>query len=98
MKAGSESTLRNLSASGGFCGPLGLKSIKRSVINIQRSMLDVQSVHCSGQAESYTKIHMRVKITLNGERGTFEPIFINYQGGHIFGTIRTSNNRKKNHG
>ncbi|CAB1059239.1 hypothetical protein D1BOALGB6SA_3997 [Olavius sp. associated proteobacterium Delta 1] len=31
-----------------------LKSIKRSVINIRRSMLDVQSVHCSGQAELHT--------------------------------------------
>jgi hypothetical protein len=37
-----------------FCDSLALKSIKRSVINIQRSMLDVQSVHCSGQAEFHT--------------------------------------------
>jgi hypothetical protein len=33
-----------------FCGLLVLKSIKRSVINIRRSMLDVQSVRCSGLA------------------------------------------------
>ena len=42
MKAKSESTFRNLSAFGGFCGSLVLKSIKRSVINIQCSMLDVR--------------------------------------------------------
>ena len=39
---GSESTLRILSAGGGFCDPLVIKSIKRSVINIRRSMLDVR--------------------------------------------------------
>ena len=38
----SETTLRNLSAFGGFCDSLVLKSIKRSVINIGRSMLDVR--------------------------------------------------------
>jgi len=38
----SESTLRNLSASERFCGSLVLKSIERSVINIGRSMFDVQ--------------------------------------------------------
>ena len=58
----SESTLRHLSvlvdlsAGGGFCGSFVIKSIKRSVINIQRSMFDVQSVHFSGQAESHTCI------------------------------------------
>jgi hypothetical protein len=66
MMAKSESTfqklsaLEDLSAFGGFCGSLVLKSIKRSAINIQRSMLDVrvfgvQSVHCFGQAEFHTK-------------------------------------------
>ena len=32
------------------CGFLILKSIKRSVIHIRRSMFDVQSVHCLIQA------------------------------------------------
>ena len=41
-KPGSESTFRILSAEGGFCDPLVIKPIKRSVINIQRSMLDVR--------------------------------------------------------
>ena len=36
------------------CGPLVLKSIKRSVINIRRSMLGVQSFHCPGQTEFHT--------------------------------------------
>jgi hypothetical protein len=48
LRCTSESTLRNLSASGRFCDSLVLKSMKRSVINIGRSMFDVQSVHCSG--------------------------------------------------
>jgi hypothetical protein len=37
-----ESTFRNLSAFGGFCGSLDLKPIKRSAFNIRRSMLDVR--------------------------------------------------------
>ncbi len=45
-KAGSESTLRDLSAFGEFCGLLILKSIKRSVINIQRSMFDIRCSTC----------------------------------------------------
>jgi hypothetical protein len=42
LRCTSESTLRNLSASGRFCDSLVLKSMKRSVINIGRSMLDVR--------------------------------------------------------
>ena len=38
----SKSTLWNLSALGGFCGSLVLRSIKRSVINIGCSMFDVR--------------------------------------------------------
>jgi hypothetical protein len=37
------------------CGSLVLNSVKRSVINIGRSMFNVQSVHCSGQAEFHTR-------------------------------------------
>ncbi len=36
LRCASEYTLWNLSAPGGFCGSVVLKSIKRSVINIQR--------------------------------------------------------------
>ncbi len=38
LRYASESTLWNLSVPGGFCGSLVLKSIKLSVINIQRSI------------------------------------------------------------
>jgi hypothetical protein len=36
------------------CGSLVLKSTKRSVINIGRSMFDVQSIHCSDQTEFHS--------------------------------------------
>ena len=38
----SETTHRDLSAFGGFCDSLVVKSIKRSAIHIRRSMLDVR--------------------------------------------------------
>jgi hypothetical protein len=40
------------------CGSLVLKSIKRSAINIGRSMFDVQSVYCSGQAEFHARFQV----------------------------------------
>ncbi len=47
--------LRERSYPSKFCGSLVLKSIKRCVINIGRSMFNVQSVHCSGQAEFHIR-------------------------------------------
>jgi len=48
-----------------------------STFDVGRSMFDVQSVHCSGQAESHTKIHISgSEFTYNqiytGEPGTFK--------------------------
>jgi hypothetical protein len=47
--------LHERSYSSKFYGSQVLKSIKRSVINIRRSMFNVQSVHCSGQAEFHIR-------------------------------------------
>jgi hypothetical protein len=64
LKKGSARLLRQIGYQGQernhsskFCDSTVLDSIKRSAINIRRSMFDVQSFRCSGQAESYTKFH-----------------------------------------
>ena len=38
------------------CFKIG-KNVASSIFDVGRSMFDVQSVHCSGQAESHTKFH-----------------------------------------
>ena len=55
-KAESESTLRDLSAFGGFCGSLVIKFDKAqrhqySTFDVGRWMFDVKSFHCAGQVE-----------------------------------------------
>ena len=104
---------------GGICGSLVLRSIKRSVVNIQRSMFDVRCSTFSQLAvptrrnlirsfiwgQIWTVYSLAQGKTL-GNRATLgsrinpEPqtVFINYQGGHTFGTIRTTHNCKNNHG